>query len=459
MTDARAIENKSISPGLNKIQSGMYFGGKSGGIYETTKAEVEPDTQNQGSSSLSGTGKPWASWGHDNDYPQRLIDAVKSDPVAALLEKKAAFHYGRGLMFYKKEVDEKGNEKIIVVPDKDVPSEILEFMRVNKFKKFMHGIIADFEWWHCYHVEYITNNAGNIIEVHWQKTKNVRPAKRDNVSGEVKKYYLSGHWPNPKDGYYREVNSFDENGKGSGILCHSQISIDKDYFSDPAWHGITRWLYIASKIPRWILANIDNSMNIKYHIEIPWKYFLDRVPEDAYKTKAEYEEALNKYIEDTFKKLDDYLAGEKNVHKAFYSFIHLMEDGKTAPGWKITELKNDPQHEAWLKAYGTAAIAMISGIGLSPSIAGSILPNGLGQGSGSDLREQFNFYIQVMTTIPREITLEPWEIIKYRNKWPEWLHLGFRDIVLQSIDQNKSGFQQQNEQAPTNDSQNNQIAA
>jgi hypothetical protein len=102
-----------------------------------------------------------------------------------------------------------------------------------------------------------------------------------------------------------------------------------------------------------------------------------------------------------------------------------------------------------LKAYGTASMAMISGIGLSPSIAGSILPNGLGSGSGSDLREQFNYYIQVMTTMPREVTLEPWELIKYRNKWPEEIHLGFKDVVFQTLDQNKSGFAVQNEQSPT----------
>jgi hypothetical protein len=131
----------------------------------------------------------------------------------------------------------------------------------------------------------------------------------------------------------------------------------------------------------------------------------------------------------------------------------MMEDGKPAPGWELIVLDNKIQDEAWLRAYGTAAMAMISGIGLSPSIAGSILPNGLGSGSGSDLREQFNFYIQVMTTMPREVTLEPWEIIKFRNKWPEEIHLGFRDIVFQSLDQNKSGFAVQKEQSPTNDSQ------
>lgn len=433
---------------LKGIEPGIHFSASTGGIYETAKYDVEPDTRNQ-----STQVKPYARWGKDNNYPQRLIDAVKSDPVAALLEKKAAFHYGRGLMFYNKTIDDKGNEQISMVDEINLPQEIKDFMRVNDFKKFMQGIIADFEWWHSYAVQYVSNNAGQIIEIKWTRMKDVRPEQRDASTGEIKNYYLSGYWPNPQENQYRIVPAFDKFGKNSGLYMHSQISIDKDYFSDPAWHGITRWLYIASKIPRWILANIDNSMNIKYHVEIPFKYFLDRNPQERYKTDAEWKFAIQTDQEEVFTRMDDYLAGEQNVHKAFYSFINIMEDGKEAPGWKLTVLDNKIQDEAWLRAYGTAAIAMISGIGLSPSIAGSILPNGLGAGSGSDLREQFNFYIQVMTTIPREVTLEPWEIIKHRNGWPEELHLGYRDIVFQSLDQNKSGFAQQNEQAPTNDSQ------
>lgn len=434
--------------GLQRLSATMHIS-DTGGVYETTKGEVEPDTKNTNVVS----GKPYARWGADNDYPQRLINAVKSDPIAALIQKKIAFHYGRGLMFYKKEVDDKGNEKIIMVPDSEVPQNVKDFMDLNEWPTLQESIITDFEWWEMYHVQYILRGNGEVAEVKWQRTKDVRPELRDPATGKIKNYYLSGYWPNPPQNYYITVPAFERLGNVSGIYKHGSVSVDKDYFNDPAWHGITRWLYIASKIPRWILANIDNSMNLKYHVEIPFKYFEDRCPMESYPTKPDREKAIQDLINTTFQNMDKYLAGEANVHKAFYSFITLMEDGKPAPGWKITVLDNKVQDEAWLRAYGTAAIAMISGIGLSPSIAGSILPNGLGQGSGSDLREQFNFYIQVMTTRPREKTLEPWYICKKRNKWPEWLHLGYRDIVLQSTDENKSGFKQQNEQAPTNDSQ------
>lgn len=433
---------------LIQAAPGMHVSTLTGGVYETTKYEVEPDS----TSRVDYIIKKWARWGKDNNYPQRLIDAVKSDPIASLMEKKIAFHYGKGLMFYKKEV-KNGVENIMLLPDEEVPQEVRDFMAANDWQNFMHGIITDYEWWHMYHAQYIFTMGGKIAQVKWQRTKDVRPEKRDLNTGEINNFYLSGYWPDPKEGEYGVVTAFNEFTKASGIKKHGGISVDKDYFNDPAWHGITRWLYIASKIPRWILANIDNSMNIKYHVEIPWKYFSDRCPIENYKTVAEQSEAINKLVEETFKKMDDYLAGEKNVHKAFYSFINLMEDGKPAPGWKITVLDNKIQDEAWLRAYGTASMAMISGVGLSPSIAGSILPNGLGSGSGSDLREQFNFYIQVMTQLPREKTLEPFYLIKRINGWPAWLHIGYRDIVFQSLDQNKSGFAVAKEESPTNTSE------
>lgn len=432
---------------IELLGNGIHMSTVTGGVYETTKKEVEPEAL----LTTSTASKPWVKWGTDNNYPQRLIDAVKADPISTLQEKKIAFHWGRGLMFYNIEVDDEGKEKIKIVPNKKVPQEIRDFFRLNNFNKFMFGVISDYEWWHSYAVQYICDGTGKVLQVKWQRRKNVRSEWRDDVSGDIKNYYLSGYWPEPPAGKYAKVPAFDPNGKNSGVYVHDLPSIDKDYNPDAGWHGILQWLKIAAKIPRWILANIDNSLNFKYHVKIPLDYFLQRCPIEAYKNDSERQAAIQKLENETYQKIDDYLAGETNVHKAFYSKVAVDEQGKPLPGWEIEVIENNIQHEAWLKAYGTAAMAMISGIGLTPSIAGSILPNGLGAGSGSDLREQFNFFMQVMTSIPRTMTLEVWEFIKQRNGWDEDLHLGFRDVVLQSTDQNKSGFTKQNEESPTSD--------
>jgi hypothetical protein len=441
---------------FRRIETGIHISA-SGGIYETTKKEIEPDSYN--TSSSGGTNYPWAKWGRKDDYPQQLIDAVSADPAATLLEKRAALHWGAGLMFYNKKVDEKGNERIEIVPEEKVPAEIQDFMWLNDWPNFQQGIINDFEWWHQLAVQYITNYKGKVLQVKWQRRKDVRAELRNiNVSGEIENYYLSGRFGmgNMSISEAAKVPAFNKFAPTqSGIYMHRLVSIDKDYNPQPAWHGITRWLNIAAKIPRWILANIDNSINIKYHVKIPMEYFLKRHPIEAYKSSDERNAAIQKDETELYQKIDQYLAGEANVGKAFYSKVAMGEDGKPLPGWEIIPINNEINHEAWLKAYGTASMAITSGMALSPSISGQILPNGLGSGSGSDLREQFNFYMQVMTAMPRQTTLEPWEMVKRLNGWPKELHMGYKDVILQSTDQSKGGFAKQNEQAPTSDSQQN----
>lgn len=425
---------------------GGFYVSETGGMYETTKEAIEPDA---GKRNVSV--KPWARWGSDNDYPQKLINTVMADPAATEIETLQALHYGLGYFFYKKEVDEKGNERIVYVPNDQIPAEIEDFLWRNDWDNFIQGIIGDYEWWHAFYVQYVRDGAGKITMVKWHRMKDCRPELRDRATGKIKNVYVSGMWPNPTEGEYAVIPTFDPRDETSafGMFKHQLVSIDKDYFPQPGWHGISRWLHLAGKIPRWILANIDNSINLKYHVEIPLDYFLQRCPPEAYKSDPERQQAIAQLEQDTYQKIDGYLAGEKNVHKAFYSKISVDDSGKPLPGWKINVLDNKVQDEAWLRAYGTASMAITGGFGLSPSISGKVLPNGLGSGSGSDLREQFNFQMQVKTARPRKVTLEPWEFIKRINKWPKDLHMGYRNVILESTDKNPTGFTKQKEESPT----------
>lgn len=433
---------------LLRLEHATYYSSASGGIYETTKLEVEPDARLQ----IAATGKPWARWGEDNNYPQRLIDAVMADPSATLLEKRIAMHWGLGFMFYTKRVEK--DKEIITPIDTEYPNaEIEDFFFENDLENTVQGFISDFEWWHCYAAYYQTNPFGQVLALDWKRMKDVRSELRDPKTGKINNYYLSGMWPYPQPGFYSKVPAFDRKANASGLYKHQWVSIDKDYNPQPAWHGITRWLHIASKIPRWILANIDNSINLKYHVKIPLEFFLKRHPVEMYKTAEERNAAIEADQEDRFNKMDEFLAGEKNVHKAFYSLVAIDDQGNPLPGWEIIPVPNEIKDGAWLSAYGVASMAITSGNGLSPSIGGQVLPNGLGSGSGSDLREQFNFYMQVMTALPRQTSLEWYKIVKKRNNWPKDIYLGYRDVILQSTDQSKSGFAKPTENAPTSPAQ------
>lgn len=453
---------------MERIKSGIYFGAKSGAMFQTTKRKVEPDSDTQ----LQSSDK-WSRWGDNNNYAQDVIDLNMQDATSAgALRFKRNAHYGAGLYFYiiedngvaidlasgQRQVKSRKRE-IIEIPEEDLPDEVQDFVFRNDLPNFSQGLIVDFEWWNMCHVGYMLDgNQNKIYGVDWKRTKNLRAAKK-NDRGTVPNYFLSGDWENtgltPTS-----IPAFDKKNPFRhkyAIYKHTLPSVDRDYYITPEWHANMRWISLARKIPEWIESNIDNSINIKYHIEIPADYFIRLYPRSRYPTEEEWYAVLDRKEEELYLKMDEMLAGAANASKTFYSKIAVDEQGNVLPGWKITELKNDIKDEAWLKAYGTGAAAICTAHGVPPSLAGLILSSGLGTGSGSDVREQFNYYLQLNTVTPRQTTTEWWQFVKRHNQYDRLfkplfgrtVHIGYRNIVLQSTDENKSGFATQNEPTPT----------
>lgn len=438
-----------------QINKGTYFGSASGSIIEVTKEAVEPDAVLKYDVGI----KKWASWGPYNDRPQKVVDENMQDGTSAgALRFKRQAHYGAGLMYYRKQIDGKGKETIIPVQMEELPPEMEDFHFYNDLENTIQKIITDYEWWNMYHLQYIPNKAGNkIVQINHLRTIDLRPEKRDRKTGEIMAYYASRYWPDPQGGEYVRLPAFDRMDpfkSPNAVYRHVLVSVDKDYYITPEWQSNLKWLAVAKKIPEWINANIENSINLKWHIRIPEDYFTALHPQGNYDSDEEWKKAIKTEKETLFKKMDDMLAGAKHASKTFYSTFAIDETGNKMPGWEIDALKADLNDQGWLNAYGTGAAAIATAHGVPPSLQGLILSNGLGTGSASDTREQFNYYLQLNTVIPRQTTLEWFQLIKRYNKWPRDLHLGYKNIVLQSLDQNKSGFAAQNEPAPTTQNKN-----
>ena len=434
---------------IKDIAPGVSIGMTSGTVMEIIKSETEPDAllENQVST------KPYAIWGKDNNYPQRVIDSnMQQETSAGALMFKSIAHFGRGLYFYYSDVDDNGNEKQRMVKFTSLPLEIQEFYRVNNLNNFIQGIIQDFEWWNFFYVQYIPNKAKNkIVQLNWIRTRDVRTAKRDPKNGKIPAYHISDNWKlqNP---VINSVPVFDENEPfryPNAVMKHQLVSIDKDYYPTAYWQSNFRWIEVARRIPRWILANITNSVNIKYHVEIPERYFLDLYPDKNYNSAQEALTARKTAEENLKREIDACLAGEENAMKIFYTKFAVDMNGNVIPGWKITPIGNDLKDAAWLSAYATGAAAICTAHGVDPGLTGIVSPSALNVGSGSDLREKFNFYMQLRTVIPRQTTLEWWEIVKRVNGWDPDLHLGYRNILLDTLNTAKGGFQVENESNPT----------
>lgn len=431
-----------------EILAGVSFGKNA--VFQINKADVEPDTI---PNTQSNSGKPWASWGKDNNYPQNIIDEnMGQETSAGALKFKIEAHYGKGLYFFKTQI-ENGIEKVIPIPLADLPTEIKEFYYNNDLPNLFQGIISDYEWWNFFYAQYVINKAKNrIVRVNWLRTKDVRSAKRDKTTGKINEIFISGAWPSPKENEVAPLPLFDRLDPfkyPNAVYKHQLVSIDRDYYPTAYWQSNFRWLQVAKAIPSWILSNIKNSVNIKYHVEIPEQYFIDLYPEQNYNSKDECL-AARKTAEETLKvKIDECLAGEENASKIFYTKFAVDANGQPMPGWKINELKNDIKDTAWTGAYDTAAAAVCTAHGVDPSLSGLRMSKSLNVGSGSDTREKYNLHVQLRTVIPRQTTLEVWETVKRANRWDENIHLGYRDVFLETLDKSKTGTVTKHEESPT----------
>jgi hypothetical protein len=432
-----------------EIEKGVSFGAASGTIIEITKKAIEPDAMPKGARSSL----PYAIWGSNNNKPQEIIDTTKQETTSlGALQFKIAAHFGKGLYFYRESV--KGDTEVKTpVPISELIPDMQEFWYNNDIPSFQFMNVLNYEWFNWFPVQYLPNaNYNKIVRVSAKRTKDTRIGKRDVRKGEVPNFFLSALWPKPNEFEMATVPAFDRNYPfevANGIYKHEAQDISNDYYPTASWLSALRWMEVAMKIPRWINANIDNSINIKYHVEIPEQYFIDLYPEKNYDSKEKTLAARKAAEADIKAEVDKCLAGSDNAQKIFYTKFAVDMNGQPRPGWKINVLTNNIQDSAWLNADATAAARISSAHNVDASLTALVTGSNLNVGSGSDAREKFNIHMQLKTMLPRQKTLEWYDIVQRANRWPMDIKLGYRDLTLETLSVAKQGFQAQHEPNPT----------
>lgn len=435
---------EEISPGVYATKTA---------IISTTQEDVEPDAIANAKSK-----NEYATWGKDNNYPATVMNLVKDETTSSgNLAFKEAAHYGGGLIYYTRKF-ENGKEVItpIDISTDAVYSEVKEFLWRNDIENYLQGMIADYEKWNICYTELIPNALNDKIHsINWKKTSKIR-AKLQNAKGKITKYFYSSHWPKPKGPLpsfivLSRTNAahFKKHGIAKRMIYAAQkVSSDRDYYPSPYWHSSFKFMNLAKKVSTWMIANLDNAANIKYHIEIPESYFFNIHPIERYGEADGGITAQLKAVKDEKEKIfaviDSVLTGAENASKFFYTMFAMdpNDPSKQLPGWKINELKNDVKDAAFIVTYETAASAIATAHNVAKELSGLVGPKGLAAGSGSNVREQLNLYTSLHTVVPRQTTLEALYMVKYMNDWPADLHFGYKNIILQTLDENPTGKSQ-----------------
>lgn len=371
-------------------------------------------------------------WGHDNLFPVHWMKLVLSNNIApGISEAKADFISGKRLIVYKEHLE---NGKII--PEfLDIP-EIEDFFEENESEEYIQRCASD--------IVYLGNS---ITEFQRAKSRTKIPifnhidmtTARAGVMqmGKINEYFFND-WYNDPSGLGQRVDAFDKKNpfRFPNSIYHVKRYTPGSYHYGLPDIGMENWLRLANQIPRFHFKGLKNQYNIRWHIEIPYSYFEGRGLTDE--EEKDEVEALRS-------ELSNYLAGVENVGKAAVTFYKEKLDGTPGSGIKITPLKPELFDDAFLQAYEAANIAISSGAGIDPSIAGVMRSTQLS--SGSDKRISYDMYLKLKVPQFRKRLLQPLYALFKANGWNEKygegkrLKIGMVDYELTTLDEQHKGGQ------------------
>lgn len=389
------------------------------------------------------------TWGANNLLPIEREQLVQENNIVPeLLATKRDITVGSGLFFFReKYVD--GNRVIEEIAE---PAEYRAFLEgwaeaVGStpdavMRKYLLTSTRNLITHANAFTEFVRDKAGRILSLRALESRHVRPEKQD-ANGKIPRFFWSGNWkqrskaefiPKPIPNYSGEAK------KQSKFVYHVLDDAQSDdYLGIPRWWGGRSWIEVANAIPVFHISNLRNGYTIRFHIEIPKDYFYDYSAMRS--TDPQKQAALNaeKAARTEFlRTLNDFLAGAENAGRAFITDYEISKQAqKEFSGIKITPINVDLKDKALLDLFERSNEANISGAGVHPTLAAIQTQGKLS--SGSEIRNAFLLYVAIKTPVPRQLLLEPLEIVARANNWPKDVKMGFRDIEITKLDEDKSG--------------------
>lgn len=399
-----------------------------------------------------------ASWGANNDYPQKILKAIKaSGSGSSSLRFLRKAHYGTGLILMDNSPDENGKKSPKLINILDYP-EINKFFKTSQLPRFFKEIIADMEWFSISFPEYIlSNNFKTINRVKRHKAAWCRFEIMNPENGLVENIYISekfGKESVAEDSpYVSKVPLIDSYWSPDEVREYCKANkiykfvrpvfyplIDEAYYPQAEWHSVVNngWLDVANSIPEYKKNIFLNQVSIKYLIEVDERYF-----ENIYSTEwKDYTvEERKKIREDLIDGINESLVGNTNAAKSIQSMMFMDDKNAQVSALKITAVDDKLKDGIYLPEAEAANSEILFAIGVDPSLIGAGIPGGkLGAGSGSDKNAAFNI-LQALKKTDRESTLEIFDFIAGYNAWDETITANFENTVLTTLDKNPTGTQ------------------
>ncbi len=403
------------------------------------------------------SGRQIAFWGTDNQYPQKFMKALNLNGAGgAAARVLKSTHYGQGIKLYKEEVTEDGKEDKKMVSVKSYPA-IEEFNTRMKMGRFWTEIIADLETFYIAFPEFIlSKDYSKIVSVRRQPAAKCRFETINEKSGLIENIYFSHDWKSHVDTdseYISKIPAIDSYWHADQIKEYCKKKkihkfmlpifyplMTETYYPEVDWHAVYHngWMEVANSIPEYKKNLFENQLNLKYMVYISEEYFL-RMYQNEW---ADYTPEKKKEIRDQLTSaIDDHLSGSKNAGKSIQSVVYKDINGDWVKGIEVVAIDDVLKDGSYLPEASAANSEIMFAMGVDPSLLGAGIPGGkMNTGSGSDKREAFSILTSLFKT-KRQISLEPWQLLRDYNGWPKDLKADFANTELTTLDANPTGTQ------------------
>lgn len=394
----------------------------------------------------------WVQWGPANRYPDEAQETIGTVGVLSTgIDYRCRTCAGNGVVPVRiTGIDKKCND--IIEPLEDM--EVINYLRGYTFRKNMTELLRDlFKFGNGFQLLVFNKGGNRIVRT---ETVNARQC-RLSVKKNKLLIYPDFHKGNPSDPKNAEIydmlNEQDPWGdlqyrketgrlKGKKAIAFPRIKnyfSNNDYYALPQWDAVLQagWIDVYKTIPGFIKNMYENAMALMWHIQIPYTYWENEFPEEAYADKGE--EARKTDMDKRMQEIEESLTGTENANKAFVNTYKPDEISGKENKVTIERLDSKLTADEKLAASAAANSEILFSLMINPAVFGAGMPGGGyagNAGSGSDIREAFMTNV-VLNWTERNAVLDPTELMLQFNGHND-IDLKYKDLMLTTLNQGSS---------------------
>ena len=380
-------------------------------------------------------------FGPDNDLPLEIQETIFSNHLAPrILTKKQMLLWGQGPMLYEQETDGTNYIKKPVIND-----AIQDWLDSIDYETTLLSAIKDYYYVDgCFHKVFTDRGArigagSNIASIDPITATECRLCFKKSNKTKIPTHIMVADWSNGKAKEYKVYPLFDTKNQGIApvTIAYSKFaSFGVKFYSIPDLYGSMEWIKRSNAIPYVIKALTNNSLNIKWHITSPGKYWdaKEKILKDNAKNAGRVykPQELEDLKTEILKKISDLLSGVDNVGKFWHNekVIEIVGAKQIEHNWEIKPIEQKTKDfvESQIKIATHSDFATVAGLGLHSALA-NVGADGKSD-SGSEQLYAHQTHKLTELDIPEMIVCKTFnQIIK--QKFKTKIKLGFYHTTIQ----------------------------